>query len=521
MKLIDYTIQDYFNRRITETPQALAYYFDDFAFTWEDVGKITYYLVGLLQAKGIRQGNKVGILSTNSNAWIFHFFALQLLGAKTVLLNAAHTDDEIIYSMELTEINYLCYGEGYRRNFDELLERISLTCMRETFHGSFKIIQDNRYWREIAKETPTIDVPKISEHEVCCFLFTSGTTMNSKAVMLSHHNLVNNATAIVEAMRWNSKDKMCVAVPFFHCFGLTACILTGLIAGFPLYILSHYRTVHVCKMIEENQCSILNGVPSMFLAMKHNPNHVHYDLSSVRSGIIAGSPIFENDYYDICQLFREDIHLQPSYGQTESSPCITIADYEDDQKTKATTVGKTIDHVELRIVDDETGIPCSTGVMGMIQTRGYHIMKGYYSMEDATNKVLTEDGWLITGDIGYLDEKNYLHISGRKKNLIIRGGENISPEEIEYYIRQIDGIDIVKVMGIPAVVLQEEIIACITTRRTDLTIEDIIAKLKCHLADYKIPKYIFFMNEIKKSASGKIDEKWLMNAILKKIKEES
>ncbi|RRD93422.1 AMP-binding protein [Clostridiales bacterium COT073_COT-073] len=521
MELINRTIQECFNQRIQETPQALAYHFGEVKYTWAETGNITFQLAKKLMAEGVRKGDRVGLLSVNSDAWLFYFFALQAIGAQTVLLNTALTDDEIIRNIELTEVNFLCYGKGYRRTFDELMNRLNLICMRKSYYGSIKMLEGMEYWQEMAGEYPVdFSIAEVSDQEICCFLFTSGTTKASKAVMLTHYNVINNARAIAEALRWQPADRMCVTVPFFHCFGLTACILTGLQTGFPLYVLAHYRTLQVCKILEQHQCTILNGVPSMFLAMRHNPIHQDYDLTSVRSGIIAGSPIFEQDYYDICRMFDSQMRLQPSYGQTESSPCITVADYDDDLKTKATGVGRPIEHVELRVIDPESGKICQTGERGMIETRGYHIMKGYYAMPQETAEAL-KDGWLVTGDIGYLDEDGYLHISGRRKNLIIRGGENIAPEEIEYYIRQIEGIDLVKVMGVPAVVLQEEIVACITTKSSKLTAEQITAELREHLAEYKIPRYIFFLNEIEKSASGKIDEKKLMKTILRKIKEES
>ncbi len=518
MDLINYTIQECFYWRIKETPRVLAYRFGQNEYSWEEAGRISLTLAGELSRQGVKKGQRVGLLSINGEAWIFYFFALQLIGAQPVLLNTALSDDEILRNIELTEVNYLYYGEGYHRSFEELMYRLSLVCMRDSYFGSQKM-RLTCDWKKMTL-SPVAEINAgVSAQDVCCFLFTSGTTKAAKAVMLTHYNLLNNARAIAEAMRWQADDRMCVAVPFFHCFGLTACILAGLQTGFPLYVLAHYRTVQVCGMLQDERCTILNGVPSMFLAMKHNSAHTEYDLSSVRSGVIAGSPIFENDYYDICRLFRPDIHLQPSYGQTESSPCITIADYDDDLKTKATTVGKPIEHIQLRLVDVDTGRLCAAGERGMIQTKGYHVMKGYYAMPEETAEAITPDGWLITGDIGYLDERGYLHISGRKKNLIIRGGENISPEEIEYYIRQIDGVELVKVMGVPAAVLQEEIAACIVTSRPDLTKEEIITELKRNLADYKIPRYIFFLNKIDKLASGKIDEKKLLKTILKKVKE--
>lgn len=519
MNLINNTIQECFYKRIQETPEALAYQFGENKYSWGKTGRIVFSLAKELKAQGITAGQRVGILSVNGEAWIFYFFALQILGAQTVLLNTALSDDEIMRNIELTEIHYLFYGEGYRRSFEELMRRMGLVCMRSSYLGSLKMKAPER-WEEA--ELPSEEaVASVSPHEVCCFLFTSGTTKASKAVMLTHYNLVNNAGAIAAALRWQPDDRMCVAVPFFHCFGLTACILTGLRTGFPLYVLTHYRTVQVCAMLQEHRCTILNGVPSMFLAMRHNLSHAEYDLSSVRSGVIAGSPIFENDYYDICKMFQKDIRLQPSYGQTESSPCITVVDYEDELQRKANCVGKAIEHIELRVVDEESGRLCLTGERGMIQTRGYHVMKGYYAMPEETAEAITSDGWLITGDIGFLDEKGYLHIAGRKKNLIIRGGENISPEEIEYYIRQIEGVELVKVMGIPAAILQEEIAACIVATRKDITKQRVVAELKKYLADYKIPRYIFFLNEIEKLASGKVDEKKLFNIILRKVKEES
>lgn len=520
MDLINSTIQECFKRRIEDSPQVLAYHFGEIRYTWEETGRITFHLANNLIDAGIKKGDRVGLLSVNSDAWLFYFYAIQVIGAQAVLLNTALTDDEIMRNIELTEVNFLCYGKGYRRNFDELMNRLTLTCMRKSYHGSIRMLEGMDHWQRFAQIPIEFAIADTSPQEICCFLFTSGTTKASKAVMLTHYNILNNSLAIAEALRWNTQDRMCVTVPFFHCFGLTACILTGLQIGFPLYVLAHYRTLQVCKTLQNYRCTILNGVPSMFLAMMHNPVHKEFDLSSVRSGIIAGSPIFKQDYFDICKMFDPQMHLQPSYGQTESSPCITVADYDDDLERKAITVGKAIEHISLRIVDPETGQVCAAGQRGMIETKGYHVMKGYYAMPEETAEVLKDD-WLVTGDIGYLDEDNYLYISGRRKNLIIRGGENIAPEEIEYYIRQIEGIDLVKVMGIPAVVLQEEIVACITTKRTDLTYQMITDELRKYLADYKIPRYIFFLNEIEKSASGKIDEKKLMKTILRKIKEES
>ena len=275
-------------------------------------------------------------------------------------------------------------------------------------------------------------------------------------------------------------------------------------------------------MIEKYKGTILNGVPSMFLAMLRNEKRFDYNLSSVKSGIIAGSPINPGEYKEICKIFN-NIKLQPSYGQSEASPCITIADYDDTIEKKSVTDGKVIDHVELRIRKLHDGSLCKPGEEGEIEVRGYNIMKGYIGSGCETDKTITLDGWLKTGDLGVMSEDGYLSITGRCKNVIIRGGENVSPVEVENAIKDVVKNSEVKVFGVKSDVVQEEIVAAIETEG-NMSIKgmkkDIQNHLKSTLCGYKIPRYIYFVDNMPRLGSGKIDEKSLKLSVSKMVEDE-
>lgn len=344
-------------------------------------------------------------------------------------------------------------------------------------------------------------------------MFTSGTTGQPKGVMLSHNNLVNSAIATAEGMGWKQSDKQLLAVPLFHCFGLTSGFLASIYAGCSIGIIEYYRTREILSHIKKFKSTVFNGVPSMFLALIRNPEFAAYDITSLRNGIIAGASITQMEYEKICRsLPRFD--LRQSYGQTEASPCVTLIRPVDPALKKTQSVGRVIADVEVRIWDYQKEVVAEAGMTGEIQVRGYNVMQGYYKLEQETKAAISPDGWLRTGDLGYLDQDGYLYVSGRIKEMIIRAGENIMPGEIERLILQTPFVQNVKVIGIKAEVVQEEIVACIIPTETiEFSEERLIAFLKPKIAYYKIPGYFVLFEDFPRTASGKIVISELRNVV--------
>lgn len=271
-------------------------------------------------------------------------------------------------------------------------------------------------------------------------------------------------------------------------------------------------------MIENKKCTVFNGVPTMFLAMMNSSKREKFDLSTLKGGLMAGSSILPTEYMRLCEVFGFT-NLQTAFGQTESSPAITTSMKNDSIEKKAYTSGKVLDNVEIRIYLD--GKKVNDGDEGEIQTRGYHVMQGYYNMPEETKATVSEDGWLATGDLGCLDEDGYLHVTGRIKDIIVRGGENISPMEVENVISQIDGIKNVKVVGVKAAVIQEEVVACIVWKDNEKhSQKEVIEFVKNQIADYKVPKYVFDFDELPLNSSGKVLSNVLSEICYKKINED-
>jgi fatty-acyl-CoA synthase len=336
-------------------------------------------------------------------------------------------------------------------------------------------------------------------------LFTSGSTSRPKGVMISHYQLMNIARDAAGTMQWTEEDQICQVLPMFHCFGLSTGLLAMFVHGGSMNLCSSHRTGVVMQCIEENRCTILNGVPSLFLAILYSKEREKYKLTTLKTGIIAGSPVSQSDYMAIVKELGMD-GLMQSYGQTEASPSITFTSVTDPIDLRCKSVGKAISNIELRIADLETGKSQKPYEQGEILIKGYNVMKGYYKNTEETRNVISEDGWLTTGDLGHLDEDGNLYITGRKKDIIIRCGENISPKEIEDAARESKAIIQIKVFGIPMPVVQEEIVACIVTNSdADLTEDGLRELLKNKLADYKVPKYILFFEQFPEMTGGKLN----------------
>lgn len=519
MELINMTIGECLDYRAKISPEEVYLEQNEDIFTWKFVSEITNKLALLFLEKGIRKGTRVGILGVNSPNWIFSYFAVVKLGAVAVLINACSKEREIIEFIKAAKIEYLLYTSGYNgHSYEKMVDK--LKTQKDAENIEFICMQkDNRAWEQFMSEEINVEckMPQVKYNELSTVLFTSGTTGQFKGVKHSHYSLVNNAKAIVENLRWTKDDCMCLAVPLFHCFGVTVSLIASLIAGFKVVVLEKYNTLNVCRAVQDNKCTIFNGVPSMFLAMQNNEERSSYNLDSLKSGIIAGSPIYKDDYMEICNMLK-NMRIQTSYGLTETSPCVSVSEYEASNDLKALNVGKVIEHVQVKIIDTSTGDSCDTNELGEICVKGYNVAMGYLSLEGEEYSALDDNGWLKTGDIGYINENGYLHITCRKKNIIIIGGENVLPDEITKLIKEVSGRKEVFVFGIKSRVMQEEIVACIEGSENYEEVIKIKEYLNENLSKFKIPKHYVFLDKFPRNSTGKLDEKTIKENVFNKLR---
>lgn len=527
MNMLNQTIGECLKRRALETPELPAMAFEDESYSFRELDDISDYLAVRCLKSGINKGVHVGIWGVNSLNWLAFFFALTKIGAVPVLINICCKDMELEYVLKYADVAVLLHGIRCKDldYYAEIrrLDRGKMPKLRNIVPMEERCIDDLRkdcYACKLSdEEAAQLETAKrnVLPQDTACMLFTSGTTSNPKGVMLTHYNLVNNSAQHTKSMHWQSDDKLCVCVPLFHCFGITAGVLAMLHCGASLQLVKYYSSTQVMQTIEKYRCTILSGVPSMFLALIRNKSFQAYDLSSLRSGIIAGSPLSEEDYITICEKLKLQ-KLQPAYGQTESSPCIAMADFDDSVAIKSKSCGRPVPNVEVVIWDNARNVPLSKNERGEIRARGYNVMAQYYNLPEETAMVLTGDGWLKTGDEGFIDDDGYLHVTGRLKDIIIRGGENISASEIENCIKKLEEISCVKVIGLPDKVMQEAVAACVICQRDKrIEAEQIIDFVRQRLSPYKIPQYVLFFERFPMTSSGKINSKALIQQAMQMI----
>lgn len=525
MKLEKMTVSQLLSYHATHYPDEIAMKYETYSCNWNKVNKITDQLACKYLKYGIHKGTHVGIFAVNSPNWIFTYLALAKIGAVSVLINFNYKTKELLSIVNYSNIEYLCYGDKYKgQDFIDIIQHLRkfrIWKMRQYIYigpdekGSWFHEEPSIYLNTNDYEKLEEQKAQVESEDILSMLFSSGTTAQPKGVLLTQFQMLNIAKIICNQMRWKQEDRICLTLSLFHCFGLSTGLLASIVSGCSLCILKSFASKEVFEAIEQQTCTVLNGVPTMFLSMIKNEEFDSYNLSSLRSGIVAGCKIHPHHYREIVNRFGFE-KLQQSYGQTEASPTITCSDYEDVLEVKEASVGKVISNVALRIVDKKRKVATEPFVEGEIQIKGFNVMQyGYYKRKRETRKIITADGWLKTGDIGYLDENQNLCITGRKKEMIIRCGQNISPTEIEEVILQYDGILDVKVFGVPDSVAQEEIAAAVCCS-TLVKREKIMAYLKENLADYKVPKYLYGYFGFPLLANGKVDIKTLKEITLKK-----
>lgn len=473
-------------------------------YTYRDLHDISLSFAAYFATSGVKRGDHVLIMGKNSADWIFTFFGLQMLGAVAVPVNPSFTTSEIAQIMDIVGADTVVTNgqQDYAQHIRDLYK------VNKNFHVLYGS-EGHRFSHLLSLELA--DDPT----EVACILLTSGTTGVPKGVQLTHRNLISNADTMVKVVGWDETDRFLLCVPMFHCFGLTATALTAFMCGGTAVILDNVKSFNQLAAIGRYKITVFNGVPTLFIVdMRHN-NLEDYDLSSLKSGIIAGAPLTPREYEIIKSAFGFE-HLIQSYGQTETSPAVTLVRPDESEAIASTSVGTPIDGVEVAIVDNNRK-ELPPNYPGNIFVRGINVMTGYINGKHR----YTEKDWLCTGDVGYKDEEGRLYISGRTRDIIIRGGENISAIEIENVVKELDFIDQARVLSTKDEFMGEE--ACLHVSFLEDMDEDkakdMIRKYIHHkLVKYKVPKYIIVHDVLPTNGTGKIDDKALMAFMKDRLK---
>ncbi|MBP1950844.1 AMP-binding protein [Virgibacillus litoralis] len=531
MSLLNLTVGELLEKQVNLYPdqEAVVYPELNLRKTYKEFDEMTNKAAKGLMSLGIEKGENVAIWSDNKPEWLTSQFATGKMGAVLVTVNTSYQAKELEYLLKQSESTTLILAESYKgTSYVDVLKQVcpefegakkgELHSENVPFLRNVVIISDDNYsnaytWDEMIQNGSKISDENLDErkktlhhHDVINMQYTSGTTGFPKGVMLTHSNIVNNGNQIADCMKLTNKDRLCIPVPFFHCFGCVLGVLAAVSKGTTMVIVEQFEAERVMKAVSDEKCTGLHGVPTMFIAELNHPNFSKYDFSHLRTGIMAGStcPIeVMNDVMN--KMGAKEITI--AYGQTESSPVITQTKTDDPAELKASTVGKVHPNVEVKIIVPGTNDEQAQGVPGELCTRGYHVMKGYYNNEEATNNAIDSDGWLHTGDLAVMDKNGYMKITGRMKDMIIRGGENVYPREIEEFLYQHPDVLDVQVVGIPDKKYGEEVMAWVILRDGGkATEDDIRAFCEGNISRHKIPRHIAFVDEYPMTASGKIQK---------------
>ncbi|MEG0541053.1 MAG: AMP-binding protein [Angelakisella sp.] len=508
--------------------EAVKYTDRDYRRTWREFDDEVNRVAKGMMAHGIEKGDKVAIWAANTPEWMLTLFAACKIGAVLVTVNTAYKVFEAEYLLRQSDSHMLVMMDSFKGNsYVEVMQELCpglatqggslspmLPCLQEiVYTGPGALPQGMTAWEQLMEDGNAITdgelrsrQAEVSPHDVVNMQYTSGTTGFPKGVMLTHYNIVNNGKSIGDCMNFSEQDKLCIVVPFFHCFGLVLAIMSCLTHATSMVPVDIYSPVKVMDAITGERCTAVHGVPTMFIAMLEHKDFNKYDFSSLRTGIMAGSPCpIQVMKQVVDKMNMKEITI--TYGQTEASPATTMTTTTDAIELRVSTVGRSMPFVETKIVDPETGKTLGPNETGEFCSRGYNTMKGYYKMEEATRQVIDKDGWLHSGDLATVDENGYYKITGRIKDMIIRGGENIYPKEIEEYIYTIPQVLDVQVIGVPSKQYGEEVMACVILREgMSLTEDELREQVRGHMARHKCPKYVAFMDQFPMTASGKIQK---------------
>ena len=540
-RLIDYTFPDVLDRVCEEFPTQYAFRYTelDYTRTYPEFRSDVDTFARALIAMGVRKGDHVAIWATNVPAWYITFWATTKIGAVLVTVNTAYKIHEAEYLLRQSDTHTLVMIDGYKDSdyvgiMKELCPELATCEPGKLESKKFRFLKniittDSRQpgcytWDEaikLAEQVPYSEVEArrrtIDKNDVCNMQYTSGTTGFPKGVMLTHYNVVNNGKAIGDCMDLSTADRMMIQVPMFHCFGVVLAMTASVTHGTTMSPITAFSPRKGLACINKEKITAFHGVPTMFIAMLGHPDFEKTDFSHMRTGIMAGSPCPIKTMQDVIEKMHMD-EICITYGQTEASPATTMSKTTDSIEDRVNTVGGPIFGVECKIVDPETNEDLPDEVDGEFVARGYNIMKGYYKMPEATAAAIDENGWLHTGDLARRTKKGYYKITGRIKDMIIRGGENIYPKEIEDFLYTHPKVKDVQVIGVPDKQYGEEIMACIILNDGETSSEEEIKQYVLdHMAKHKVPRYVDFVTEFPMNAAGKILKYKMREAAVEKL----
>lgn len=541
--LLEKTIGNFLEDISIKYPKNLAvkYTDRDYERTYKEFNEECDIIAKAFLKLGIKKGDHIAIWASNIPEWLLTLFACVKIGAVLVTVNTAYKIFELKYLLQQSDTKLLVLMENFKdSNYMKILNELCPT-LKKSEKGNLNLkdfpflkyvilCSERKYpgvlnFKElynISKNVSTKELEKVKSnvypYDIANIQYTSGTTGFPKGVMLTHRNILNNGFSIGNCMNFSQNDKLLITVPFFHCFGLvlavTAC-LTHASSMIPIDIFSPKKVI---KAISNEKCTAFHGVPTMFISILNQPDLHNYDFSSLRTGIMAGSPCPTKVMREVIEkMGMREITI--AYGLTEASPVCTQTTINDSIETRVTTVGKALPNIECKIIDPSTGIKQQVNTPGEFCVRGYNVMKGYYKMPEETAKVIDDDGWLHSGDLAMVDSNGYYKITGRIKDMIIRGGENVYPKEIEEFLYTFEEIKDIQIVGVPSEHYGEEICACIILNEgKTLSEKKIKETVRKSMAKHKIPKYYWFMDSFPMTASGKIQKFKLKEMATKRFK---
>jgi fatty-acyl-CoA synthase len=466
---------------------------------------------------GIERGDRVGIWSPNTAQWLITQFAAAKVGAILVNINPSYRLRELEYALNQSGVKVLISARGFRNaNYIEMLDALmpKLTSLRHVIYLGSDANPRAMAWTDFIAAGEAIDPSALDARErVLQFddpiniQYTSGTTGSPKGATLSHHNILNNGFFVGEVLKYTEADRICVPVPFYHCFGCVMGNLAAVSHGAAIVVPSEsFDAEATLRAIETHRCTSIYGVPTMFIAQLEHASFGRFRLDSLRTGIMAGAPC----PIEVMKQVMDRMHVPEitiCYGMTETSPVSFQSAVDDPIEARVSTVGRIHPHVECKIVDPETGATVPHGTPGELCTRGYSVMLGYWDNAEATHASIDAARWMHTGDLAVMRDDGYVNIAGRIKDMIIRGGENVYPREIEEFLYAHPKIAEVQVIGVPDVKYGEEVCAWVRVREGQQATEDELREYcRGQIASYKIPRYIRFSSEFPTTVTGKIQK---------------
>ena len=495
--------------------EALVSVFEDRRLTYAQLLGEVNRCARALMALGVEKGGRVGVWSTNCAAWVVVQFAAAKAGAILVNINPAYRVSELEYTLNQSETECLIIGEGFKDAcYADMVAKLGgrLPHIRQVI--SFVPKEGTTGWDDFIAGADGVEPSALAEREasldsddVINVQYTSGTTGFPKGAMLTHHNILNNGFWVGERMRFTHRDRLCIPVPFYHCFGMVlanlACVTHGATMVLPA---PHFSPVHTLEAVARERCTALHGVPTMFIAELEHPQFREFDLSTLRTGIMAGAPC----PIEVMKRVMSEMHMAEitiACGMTETSPVCNMTEVDDPIEVRTGTVGKVMPHQEQKIIDPDTGRILPRGEAGELCYRGYQVMRGYFNDPEGTRETIDEAGWLHGGDLAVMDERGFVSITGRLKDMICRGGEKIFPREVEEFLFTHPKIAEAYVIGIPDAYYGEQVEAWVKLKEgATVTGDEVTAFCQGEIMDYKIPTRVKFVTEFPTTVTGKVQK---------------